>query len=289
MREYRYFAPASFEELFSVLSAQQDAEVKLLAGGTDVVPRVNMERDQIPYEQKAPLALVYIGKLGMNDVCEKDGAIHIGAGVTISAIQDSAFLRERVPAVCQAADHLASFAVRNAATIAGNIVNASPAADMVPPLMVLDADIVLRSAQGERVVKAVDFMVGPGKTAIAAGEVITEVVVYPGSGKSAFSKLGRRAAETLSVVNAAAYVEVENGVCSKARVAVGSCAPTCKLCTAAADALIGKALDEQTVKAAMATVNEVLSPIDDIRASAWYRLETAPAIAARAVLGAAEA
>ncbi len=287
MREYRYFAPKTFEELFHVVASQADAEVRFLSGGTDLVPRINTEREAIPYEQKAPMAIVYLGGLGMSGIREEGDSIHIGAATPIVEIQESALIRDRAPALGQAADVLASFAIRNCATLAGNIMNASPAADMVPPLMVLDADVVLRSAAGSRTVKIADFMTGPGTTAIQAGEIVTEIVVYPGKGSCAFQKLGRRAAETLSVVNAAAYVETENGTCTKARVAVGSAAPTCKLCTAAAQALVGMPLSPETVKAAMAKVNEVLSPIDDIRASAWYRLETAPVMATRAVLAAA--
>ena len=287
MRQYRYFAPKTLAEVFDVVAAQSDAEVKFLAGGTDLTPKINLEREQIPYEEKAPMAIVYLGNLGLSGIREEGDTIRIGAATPIVDIQDSELLRRRVPALCQAASVLASFAVRNCATLAGNIINASPAADMVPPLMVLDAEVVLCSAGGSRSMKVADFMTGPGTTAIAPNEVVTEIVVRPGKGHAAFEKLGRRAAETLSVVNAAAYVEVENGICTKARIAVGSAAPTCKLCQAAAEALVGQTLTEEGVKAAMTKVNEVLVPIDDIRASAWYRLETAPVLAARAVLAAA--
>ncbi len=286
MREYRFSAPETLEELFQA-AAQPGVEVRFLAGGTDLVPRINLERNQIPYDEKPPMSIISLGKLGLTDICEEDGAITIGAAVRIVDIQDSALLRRRAAALCQACDQLAGFAIRNTATLGGNIMNASPAADTLPPLLVLDADVVLASTAGTRTMKLSAFLTGPGRTAIAPGEVLTAVVIHPGAGQTAFQKLGRRAAETLSVVNAAAYVETENGVCTKARVAVGSAAPTPMLCEDAAAALIGSPLTEETVRAAMARVNDALSPIDDIRATAWYRLETAPVLAARAVLAAA--
>lgn len=287
MREYRFLAPNTLEELFQV-TAQPDTEVRFLAGGTDLVPKINMERDQIPYEEKPPMSIVSLEKLGLTGIQDDGGTITIGAATRIVDIQDSALLRSRVPALCQACDQLASFAIRNMATLGGNIMNASPAADTLPPLLVLEADVILNSAAGQRTMKLADFLTGPGTTAIADGEILSAVVLHPGAGKTAFQKLGRRAAESLSVINAAAYVEVENGICTKARVAVGSAAPTPRLCEAAAAALVGSALTADSVQAAMAKVTEVLSPIDDIRATAWYRLETAPVMAARAVLAAAE-
>lgn len=247
MREYRFFAPDDFQALFETVSAQQGAQIKFLAGGTDLVPRINMERDQIPYEEKPPMALISLAKLGLGGIREEGEAICIGAMTTITQIQDSTLLRDKIPVLCQAADLMAGFAVRNTATLGGNIMNASPAAD----------------------------------------EVLTQITVFPGTGHANFQKLGRRAAETLSVVNAAAYIEQSGGVCTAARIAVGSAAPTVKLCEAAAQALVGKPLDDAAVERAAGLVNQALSPIDDIRSTAWYRMETAPVLVRRAILAAA--
>lgn len=285
MREYRFYAPETMEALFQA-AAQPETEVRFLAGGTDLVPRINMERDQIPYEEKLPMSVISLEKLNLTGIEDTGDTIIIGAATKIVDIQDSGLLRKRVPALCQACDQLASFAIRNTATLGGNIMNASPAADTLPPLLVLDAEVVLQSARGKRTVTLSEFLTGPGMTAIEPGEILTSVVLRPGPGGTAFQKLGRRAAESLSVINAASYIEMENGVCAKARVAVGSAAPTPRLCEAAASALAGNRLTEEFVHTAMEKVKEELSPIDDIRASAWYRLETAPVMAARAVLAA---
>lgn len=287
MREYRFFAPDDFQALFETVSAQQGAQIKFLAGGTDLVPRINMERDQIPYEEKPPMALISLAKLGLGGIREEGEAICIGAMTTITQIQDSTLLRDKIPVLCQAADLMAGFAVRNTATLGGNIMNASPAADTLPALLVLGAQLTLRGPSGERKVPLAEFFTGPGKTVAAADEVLTQITVFPGTGHANFQKLGRRAAETLSVVNAAAYIEQSGGVCTTARIAVGSAAPTVKLCEAAAQALVGKPLDDAAVERAAGLVNQALSPIDDIRSTAWYRMETAPVLVRRAILAAA--
>ena len=154
MREYRFSAPETLEELFQA-AAQPGVEVRFLAGGTDLVPRINLERDHIPYDEKPPMSIISLGKLGLTDICEEDGAITIGAAVRIVDIQDSALLRRRAAALCQACDQLAGFAIRNTATLGGNIMNASPAADTLPPLLVLDADVVLASTAGTRTMRCV--------------------------------------------------------------------------------------------------------------------------------------
>lgn len=218
---------------------------------------------------------------------ERDGEVIIGAMTTLTDVLHSGVVREKLPALCAAVDRMAGFSVRNTATLGGNIMNASPAADSLPPLMVMDAEFVLRGPDGERRVKVADFFSGPGRTVAKRDEILTAIAVRPGKGGAAFHKLGRRAAETLSVVNAAAYVEVKNGVCTAARVAVGSAAPTVKNCRMAASALEGQLLTADSAKAAAALVVEEIDPITDVRASDWYRRKVAPVAAARAILAAA--
>ena len=203
------------------------------------------------------------------------------------AIQDSALIRSKAAALAEAADNLAGFAIRNTATIGGNIMNASPAADTVPALMVLDADVVTESADGEEVIKLADFMTGPKMTALKPGAILTKIIIYPGKGNTAFVKLGRRAAETLSVVNAAAYVEKDGDACCAVRIAVGSCAPTAVLCKDAADCLVGRAIDQAAIDEAVKCIDAAIAPISDVRSSAWYRREVAPVIAGRAIAQAA--
>lgn len=288
MREYRFCAPNNFDELFAQINGKQDAQIAFLAGGTDVVPRINMERDEVPFDEKPPMLIVSLAGLGLDKVEEKDGVLKIGAMTKLSELENNAAIAEKTPALYDAIQAMAGKSVKNAATIGGNIMNASPAADTLPALFVLDASLTLKSAAGEREVKVSEFFTGPGKTAAKEGEILAAICIKPGTGRSSFQKLGRRAAESLSVVNAAAYIEMQDGKIKAAKIAVGSAAPTVKSCQKAADKLIGLTPEEKAVKEASAFVNDELSPIDDIRASAWYRLEVAPAIAARAVLAACE-
>jgi CO/xanthine dehydrogenase FAD-binding subunit len=287
MREYEYHAPESFDSLFKLASAD-GREVRFLAGGTDLMPRISAERNQVPTGGKPPLRILYLGALGLDKVADEGERITIGACCTLSALLENAAVRAKLPALHEALTEMAGVSVRNTATIGGNIMNASPAADSVPALLVLDAECLLRSAAGERRVALAELAAGPGRTAAKPGEVLVSIAVKIGRGGSSFKKLGRRRAETLSVVNAAAYVELRDGVCEAARVAVGSAAPTVVRCADAERALVGKKIDGDVIREASALVLKAISPIDDIRSSAWYRGRVAPTMAARAIAAAAE-
>jgi carbon-monoxide dehydrogenase medium subunit len=286
MREYHFSQPKNFDELFSGIAAARGA-VKFVAGGTDFVPRLNLDRAAIPYEHKEALNIVYLGNLGLTGVKDKGKELVIGACVTLSELLENPCLGDKVPALHQALEKMAGLSVRNIATIGGNIMNASPAADSVPPLMVLEASFTLRSQQGERQIKAADFFTGPGKTQIKPGEILVSITVPYGKGSSAFEKLGRRQAETLSVVSAAAYIEAGNGVFKTVRLALGSVGPTVVVSKAVAG-LAGKPVSEETVEQAVAAITSEIKPIDDVRSSAWYRNSVAPVIAKRAIMAATQ-
>jgi carbon-monoxide dehydrogenase medium subunit len=287
MREYEYHAPESFERLFELASAD-GVESRFLAGGTDLTPRISAERNQIPRDRKPPLRILYLGALGLDGVTDEGDRVTIGALCTLSSLLENAAVKTKLPALREALAEMAGVSVRNAATLGGNIMNASPAADSVPALLVLGAECTLRSASGERSVALSEFFTGPGKTVARPGEVLVSVSVKPGRGGSSFKKLGRRKAETLSVMNAAAYLELRDGVCESARVAVGSAAPTVVRCIDAERALVGKKIGDDSIREASALVLKAISPIDDIRSSAWYRSRVAPTMAARAIAAAAE-
>lgn len=287
MRKYSFHAPDTMARLFEIAGAERNAEVRFLAGGTDLAPRISRERDQIPYGETQPMAIVSLAGLGLAGVREDAGEVIIGAMTTLTDVLENPVVQARLPVLPESIRLMAGFSVRNQATIGGNVMNASPAADSLPPLVVLDADLVLRGPAGERRVKAAAFFTGPGTTAAAPDEVLTAIAVRPGKGRAAFVKLGRRAAETLSVVNAAAYIELENGLCKTARVAVGAVAPTVVECKKTAAALAGQPLSAESVAKASALVAQEISPITDVRASDWYRRKVAPVVAGRAIAAAA--
>jgi len=289
MRKYKFEAPQSFEELFQIMHRAnfEKDEIKFVAGGTDFVPRLNFELNMIPSEQKQPLQIMYLGCLGMDSIIEKDGIISIGACCKLNDIMKNPVICEKIPVLVETISQMAGLTIRNTGTIGGNIMNASPANDSIPTFIVLDANFILNSEKEERTVKASEFFTGPGKTVAKPDEVLTRIEINLKKGHASFKKLGRRQAETLSVVNAAAYVEQENSVCKTVRVAVGSVGPTVIRCERVEVALRGKKLTEDVIKTASLKVLNEINPIDDLRASAWYRNKTAPVMVSRAIKAAA--
>lgn len=283
MRKYEYLVPATLDEVFQAVAANAGKEIKLVAGCTDFMPRLSQELDQIPTGEKPDLLIISLMKLGLDKVEDCGDAVKIGACCTLTDLAENEIVQKEFPVLCQAIAEIAGLTVRNAATIGGNIGNASPAADSVPALVALDAKFLVAGPEGEKEYEAEKFFTGPGATVLGVGEVITAIVIAKKAGKACFQKLGRRKAETLSTVNAAAYVEAENGVCKAVRVAVGAVAPTVVRCTEVEAALIGKELTAENIAAAAEKVLGQISPIDDIRASAWYRNKVAPVMVKRVI------
>ncbi len=275
MREVSYFAPTEVGEAVKVL-AEHGKEAAILAGGTDLVAALN-------YYEIKPGALVYIGGLGLDYIREEDGKLLIGAGTTGAQLIASELIAEKFPVLVDAAKTHGSPAVRSAATIGGNLGTGSPAGDLIPPLMVMDADVLLVSAEGERVVAVKDFFTGPQETVCKPGELIVEIRVPLKAGKAVFKKLGHRKAQTCALASATARLEMDGQVCKDARIVLGSMAPTPLRCTEAEEMITGKELDEGLIARCAAKAIDESSPIDDQRATAWYRKKAGTALVARAV------
>jgi CO/xanthine dehydrogenase FAD-binding subunit len=279
MREVSYFAPTDVGEAVKVLAEHGD-KAAILAGGTDLVAQLN-------YYEVKPGALLYIGGLGLDYVKEKDGKLVIGAGTTVAHLIDDDLIGEKFPVLLAAAKTHASPAVRTAATIGGNLGTASPAGDLIPPLMVMDAEVVLTSVRGERTVPVKDFFTGPGETVREADEMIVGVRVPLLKGKAVFEKLGRRKAQVCSIVSTAVRLELDEGLCKDARIVLGSMAPTPIRCPKAEEMLKGKAVDAALIADCAAQAVAESTPIDDQRATAWYRQQAGTALVARALTKAA--
>ncbi|MFQ5555916.1 MAG: FAD binding domain-containing protein [Acidimicrobiales bacterium] len=185
-----------------------------------------------------------------------------------------------------AARQVGGVQIQNVATIGGNICNASPAADGVPPLLVLDAAVELRSTRGTRVLALSEFLLGNRHTERRPDELLTAVLVPgpPVGGVGSFEKLGTRAYLVISIVMVAALAEVAaDGSIDSARVAVGACSPVARRLTDLERDLVGRSLDEPIEDLVTAEHLAPLSPIDDVRASAAYRLAVIPSLVARAL------
>lgn len=274
----RYAKPRTLDAALALLG---DGEWRILAGGTDFYPALG----------DRPLRHDVLDINGLDElrgISHDDAFIRIGARTTWTDVVRSD-LPPAFDALKQAAREVGSIQIQNAATVAGNLCNASPAADGVPALLVLDAEVELRSAAGTRSLPLTDFIIGNRRTALQPGELVTAVSIPKTSaaGCSAFEKLGARRYLVISIAMAAARVEIESGRIVRAAVAVGACSVVARRLTALEAALTGVPVAELAEPVRAAPGFEVLSPIDDVRGSAGYRREAAREIVTRALLAAA--
>lgn len=279
MKDVGYFAPTDVGEALELLSRYGE-EATVLAGGTDLVPRIN-------YYELKPANLIYVGGLGIDGVKEENDQLILGAGLTWSQIIENDVIVAKAPMLTDAAKQGGSEATRNAGTLGGNLCNASPAGDLSCALMALNAQVVLKSSGGERVVAIQDFFTGPGSTVRAANELLTEVHVPIPRGETAFLKLGRRKAMTLSVVSTGIQIIMSGSRCEEAAISLGAMAPTPLRCTRAEGSIRGKTLDAAVIADCAETTISESSPIDDQRATAWYRKKAGKALVAEAIRQAA--
>lgn len=275
MGEALYFAASTLNETLKLLG-QYGKKAVILAGGTDLVPRINT------YGLK-PGVLIYVGKLGLDYIREEKGRLVIGAATPMAKIAGSRLLAKKAAALSEAAGLAGTVAVRTAGTIGGNLANASPAADLATPLLAMDADLSLASQKKKRTVALKDFFKGPGQTVLQPGEMIKEISFPIPKGKTAYVKLGRRKALTLSVVNAAVRLDLNRNKCREARIALGSVAPTPLRCLQAEGMLQGRELNADLIRRCASEALAASSPIDDQRATAWYRKKAGVAVVAKAL------
>jgi carbon-monoxide dehydrogenase medium subunit len=210
----------------------------------------------------------------LNYIEDRGDHVAIGAATKLQDIVDSPVIAAKVPVLAEAVNEMASWQVRNVATIGGNLCNASPAADTAPPLLVLNARLRLVSLEGEREVPMTGFFLGPRKTVLRKGELLKEIVVpYERGAGASFIKLGRRNAFTLSVVAVATLVKVRNGIFDDVRVALNSVAPKPVRAVSVEKFLKSREISMSAIEEGAKRVLQDISPISDVRASADYRKE----------------
>lgn len=263
----RYLAPASLAEALDALAA---GDCTVLAGGTDLMPQSQAGR--IAFR---PTLLNIRRIAALRGIAESGDAIRIGALTTIAELLDSDLIAARLPVLREAADHFASGQIRNAGTIGGNLCNASPAGDTLVPLMVLGAEVELAAATGSRRLPVAAFFAGPGRTHRAPSELLATVhVPLPRPGfRARFAKFGTRPALDISTVSVGVGAVIENGVFRDVRVAFGAVGPTPLVGARTQAALEGRPADAATIAAAAQAAHDEVTPIDDVRATAWYRRE----------------
>ncbi len=276
---FEYYEPKSLGEALELLD-RLGGDAKVLAGGTDLL--VKMKTGAL-----RPKYIVNIKRIpGLRYIRLEEGVLRIGALTTWHDLEEDPVV-ERFPALADAVKQMGGLQIRVMGTIAGNLCNASPAADAAPPLLVYDAEVVLASVKGVRTVKLEDFFVGPGKTVMQPNELLVEIRVPAKGGSSAFVKLSRTSMD-LAIASAAVYAEFEGEVVKEARVALGSVAPTPIRARKTEAVLKGRRVSEEGLIELLRTVSEEVNPITDVRASAWYRREVSRVLVYDALLKAFE-
>ena len=266
-----YFAPTSLDQAVECL---KDGDVTILAGGTDLTPQTQAGRIKFKHTL---MNIRHIPQL--SGITLEGDEIRIGALTTITEIMEHPLVKQHLPALVEACDHFASGQIRNAGTIGGNICNASPAGDTLIPLLVLDARVELASMPEDKLYRhsmpLSTFFVGPGKTRKSLCELVTCVrIPVPGASHvSRFYKHGTRPALDISTISIGVAGNYRDGVLSQVRVAFGAVAPTPLRAELTEQALEGRRLDAAAIENAAAIARDEVNPINDVRASAWYRKE----------------
>jgi carbon-monoxide dehydrogenase medium subunit len=279
---FDYFAPTTIEEALRLVDQHGD-DCKILSGGHSLVPVLKLRL-------ASPAVVVDIGRVKELKAIKVDGdTIRIGANATHAEIAANAELKQHCPLLGETAAQIGDQQVRNRGTIGGSLSHADPAADWPATVLALDAEIVARSAKGERTIKAADFFLDLMTSALAPNEIVTEIrIPKPAQPSAAVYLKVPQSASGFAVVGVAAQLKIADGKCEAVCIGVTGLAPKAFRAASVEDALRGKAIDDATVAAAAAKADaEASDAMEDIHASGDYRRHLARVYARRAVQAAA--
>ncbi len=270
IRPFDFKAADSLSDALNQLD-QAGSEARLLAGGTDLV--LNMKKKKI-----LPSTLISLHSIkNLEYIKEKNGMIHVGALAKHADLAINPILEKEVPILCQAVGLIGSWQVRSIGTIGGNLCNASPAADSAPPLLSLDAEVVIASLDGEKTIPLSSFFCGPAQTIIKSNEILKEIRIKKPVNPSAgcYLKLRRRKAVDISLAGVAFQAESDptGKKLDRVRIALGGVAPTPIRVPDAEKCLMGLSVDDAFQKISMCAEKaaKAAKPIDDVRATAEYK------------------
>ncbi len=267
-----YFAPQKIEETLEILS-KYGKEIKVIAGGTDLLIQYY---DRL-YEIDTWLDLKNIKEL--KEIKIHQNQMEIGAMVTHAQLENSQDIKKYFPVLSKAAADIGSPQIRNRGTIGGNIVNASPAGDLLAPLMAHDVQFKLLSTQGEKIVPAKEFFIGPKKTILKPAQLLTQIILPLPSERTygCWIKIGKRKALIIATITLALVVEMaeDNKTVKDVRTCLGSVAPTPIEIKEIRKKMIGKDFNQLDFTELGQIVEGKISPIDDIRGTREYRKDIA--------------
>ncbi|CAN5390480.1 hypothetical protein BH10CHL1_BH10CHL1_30340 [soil metagenome] len=278
---HQYYTVNTLDEALHLL-AQQREKARIVAGATDLI--IDIDRGV----RKGIDTLIDITRLPNLDAITLDDAgwIHLGPLVTHNQCVASSLVQARALPLAQACWEVGAPQIRNRATIAGNLITASPANDTITPLMALDAVLTLISVNGQRRVPLREFYTGVRRTVLQPDEMLSDIT-FPAmqpTERGMFIKLALRRAQAISVVDVAVLIDFDQSLVIKsARIALGSVAPTIVRATDAEAALVGQTLTPTFIEQAGLLTQNAAHPIDDIRASAEYRLDMVKIVTMRAL------
>jgi len=274
----RYEAPETIEAAVTLL-ADEPGLVRVLAGGTDLLVQL---RSGLP----EPDLVVDVKRIAaMRRIAPDAGGLRIGAAVSAAELGEHEGARALWPGVVEAAELIGSSQIQSRATLAGNLCNASPAADTVPALVAADAVASIAGPHGRRELPVAEVAVAPGKTALTTGELVESIFLpaRPAKASDAYLRFIPRTEMDIAVVGAGVSLVLEDdGICREARVALGAVAARVILVEEAAAALIGTPLDEAALDALAAAASAACRPIDDKRGTIEFRTKVAGVLARRA-------
>ncbi len=276
MNSFSYAKPKTIDEAVALIQAAGQNDVRLLAGGTDLLVRLKNGH----YHPDLVVDLKAVQEF--DDAIRVDGdKVIIGALTRLSRIELSDLMQTHFPALVQAVATIGSIQIRNRATLAGNICNASPAADSLPPLLIYDARMHLMGPETDRTLPLASFILGPGKTALASGELLHSIILpIPKSAQSAsFERLTRRRGVDLATINLCCQAFASGLI----RFAVGAAAPVPFIVEEPEGLLADPAIPEAKKEQIIAALMTAASPITDVRASKEYRMAMIHVLAKRAM------
>jgi carbon-monoxide dehydrogenase medium subunit len=276
-RSFTYVKPGSLPEALALLT-EHGREAAVLAGGTDLV---SWMRDALV----APEVVIDLkGVPGLGSIALVDGTLSLGALATFSDVLRSPVVAAAFPVLVEMAGTVASVGIRNRATVAGNLCSAVPSNDAGPVLLAAGANLQIATREGERTIPLADWFLGPRRTSLAEGELVTGITIpLPGSHGGCYLKLGRYRGEDLAQASVA-VLALPGG---RYRIAFGAVAPAVFRATSIEACLEGRALDEAALAEVAGLVAGAISPISDLRASAEYRTHMCRVMLVRALRAAA--
>ncbi len=278
---FTFFSPETLQETLA-LAGEHGDKARILAGGTDVL--VDMKSGRMTAD--TVISIDRLSELNFIRYSDKDG-LELGPLTTVRSLEKSGDISNRYPLLKDAASQFASVQVVNMATLGGNICNASPAGDLLPPLMAMNTELDLASADGNRTVKLTDFYSGPGACDIKPGEIVVraKAPALPEGYGSSFVRFSRTA-EDLAKVSVAALLSMDDGKFRDVRLSLGAVAPVPLRAFAVEAFLEGRDVSNDTIDEAARIALEAISPITDLRSTAAYRMDLTSVAVKRAITNA---